>query len=524
MKRYITLATAACMAAATMAQNVVDAARFGSTEINGTARYRSMAGAFGALGGDPSCMSDNPAGLGIYRGTSLFTFSPQLSFTGTETMGTEKNKESKNSFGVANFAWVASFRTPGCSDLVNFNIGLSMDRKLDTRSKFFSVMDGDQQKFSEGSFGQYLTNQANSYLAGTDNPYDAFNWNNQYTQAPFLSMMAWDIYAIDEDLNDSHRVIDPMSDSTPYQRLFSREDSRFDNFNISAAVNFNDCFYIGASLNIVDFNSTIETEFDEDYTYDYSGSYIAYDNRFETKGSGVGLNLGVLWAPIDNWRIGAAIHTPTWMTMREFYDGSMITDDSRVTDWSTFSDEWKYDFSTPWEYQLSTAYIIGNRGLISVEYDLRDFASMEYSCNKSFGLNDSYFNGANQAVSDYLVSQHTFKVGGEYRITSNISARAGYAYTSSPFEEKALNGTVKEADQNIVYYSTTKPNFQTMDDQYYLSCGAGWRGKVWYADLAYVFHHQAQKAAAYPGDFSTCVMSDIDVNKHNWDLTVGFRF
>ena len=49
------------------AQGEMDAYRFSQTELNGTARSMSMGGAFGALGGDMSVMSHNPAGLGVYR-------------------------------------------------------------------------------------------------------------------------------------------------------------------------------------------------------------------------------------------------------------------------------------------------------------------------------------------------------------------------------------------------------------------------------------------------------------------------
>jgi len=45
--------------------------KISDNDIIGTARYSSMAGAFGALGGDPSAIKDNPAGLGIYRKSEL---------------------------------------------------------------------------------------------------------------------------------------------------------------------------------------------------------------------------------------------------------------------------------------------------------------------------------------------------------------------------------------------------------------------------------------------------------------------
>ena len=55
------------------AQGELDAYRYSQTELNGTARYLGMGGAFGALGGDISSMSSNPAGLGIYRSSEIVT-------------------------------------------------------------------------------------------------------------------------------------------------------------------------------------------------------------------------------------------------------------------------------------------------------------------------------------------------------------------------------------------------------------------------------------------------------------------
>jgi len=48
MKRYILPALMGAMTMPLFGQAVVDAVRFGSSNITGTARYRSMAGAFGA--------------------------------------------------------------------------------------------------------------------------------------------------------------------------------------------------------------------------------------------------------------------------------------------------------------------------------------------------------------------------------------------------------------------------------------------------------------------------------------------
>lgn len=49
------------------AQNVSDALRYSTDNTQGTARFKSMSGAFGALGGDMSALSINPAGAAIFN-------------------------------------------------------------------------------------------------------------------------------------------------------------------------------------------------------------------------------------------------------------------------------------------------------------------------------------------------------------------------------------------------------------------------------------------------------------------------
>src|SRR5674536_391977 len=60
-----------------IAQNVDDALRYSQSFYGGTARFMSMGGAFTALGGDISSLSQNPAGLGVFRSSEI-TLTPQL--------------------------------------------------------------------------------------------------------------------------------------------------------------------------------------------------------------------------------------------------------------------------------------------------------------------------------------------------------------------------------------------------------------------------------------------------------------
>jgi len=49
-----------------VSQTVKDVTYFLGSELNGSARYNGMAGAFGALGGDLSAISINPAGSSVF--------------------------------------------------------------------------------------------------------------------------------------------------------------------------------------------------------------------------------------------------------------------------------------------------------------------------------------------------------------------------------------------------------------------------------------------------------------------------
>ena len=70
MKKIATLALT-IVALYTNAQNINDALRFSQTDLGGTARFKAMSGAFGALGGDLSAINVNPAGSSIFANNQL---------------------------------------------------------------------------------------------------------------------------------------------------------------------------------------------------------------------------------------------------------------------------------------------------------------------------------------------------------------------------------------------------------------------------------------------------------------------
>ncbi len=550
MKHLTIILSAVLMATAASAQNVVDASRFSETSLSGTARYRSMGGAFGAVGGDATAMNDNPAGLGIYRGTSEVSFTPQVTTYNTTTKGSSEKDTRETDFSMSNLSYIVSFNTENSSSLVNFNIGVGFNHSEGVNRKYRSYLANPHS-----SFGAYIANQANNYLVNTsqyDNP-GVLESNNPGN----LVEMAYDSYVIDDAYDADGNICgvcsyDQKEGLSNSQSLYVKEKTRMDEYNISAAANWSNMFYGGITLSIVDFNSTVESEYQEDYSK--SSGYTDYYNNLETKGSGVNVKMGLLFKPVDAWRFGLAFHTPTWLFMKDIYDGSMY---SNAPDGHSRTDvyEYKYRFNTPWELQFSTAYILGTRGLISFEYDMKDFSSASYKEDKS---NDQYLlDVTNDVIKDYMQPQHIFKVGGELRATPRFSIRAGYQYRTSPFKKEVMDEwegrswTVYDGrgtwgdDNETLFSSTTKPNYSITDDQHYFCIGCGWKGRGWFIDLAFADQLRKDKIAAFPttdalmyfDNDGNAVLSaknqdgavtanhiDMTSNIMSWDVTVGFKF
>ena len=79
MKKIFGIFIATFAVTTTQAQDINDAMRFAQDNQTGTARFSAMSGAFGALGGDFSAISVNPAGSSVFAnnqvGATLGVFS-----------------------------------------------------------------------------------------------------------------------------------------------------------------------------------------------------------------------------------------------------------------------------------------------------------------------------------------------------------------------------------------------------------------------------------------------------------------
>ena len=110
-------------------QNVDDALRYSQVFYGGTARFMSMGGAFTALGGDLSSLSQNPAGIGVFRASEM-SVTPQLNYINSEA-GFHGNTSSDYlyNFNLGQAGFVSNIVSNKVSTgLIKFNFGYSFNK------------------------------------------------------------------------------------------------------------------------------------------------------------------------------------------------------------------------------------------------------------------------------------------------------------------------------------------------------------------------------------------------------------
>lgn len=130
------------------AQGEMDAFRISQTDLNGTARYLGMSGAFGALGGDISAMTTNPGGLAIYRSSEVVATASFLSIKTQSDWNGSVMDADRVRFNFDNVAYVGHFRTGKDDGILAWNLGVSYNRIKDFNRSYhvngmqaFSVAD-----------------------------------------------------------------------------------------------------------------------------------------------------------------------------------------------------------------------------------------------------------------------------------------------------------------------------------------------------------------------------------------------
>lgn len=470
------------MGLSSFGQNELDALRFSFTENSGSARNMGLGGAFGALGGDLTTLSTNPAGLGVFRGTE-FSFTPSIytAKTTSEHYG-KKAEDIKYNFNLGHIGFAAAYDVKGSNPdipgwrYVNFGFGVNRIANFHGRT----LIEGENWESS------LLTDYV--WHAQNKTP-ENFN--------PFYEALAWETYLIDpSDTVITGEYVSVIPAGSGVRQTHSvTTTGGINEMVISLAGNYDDKFFIGGSIGFPFLNYDMQStyrEVDIDSIPDFQ-SFSLSDN-VSTSGTGVNFKLGMIYRPIEYVRIGAAVHTPTFYSLKESYSRTMNSyfDNGVNHKASTPDGRFDYELTTPMRLIGSLAFVIGQYGLISADYEFVD-----YTENRLRSSSYQFFD-ENEAIQRNFRAQNNLRVGGELRLNP-ISIRAGYAMFGSPYKSG-----VNDAERTA------------------LSFGVGLRDKNYFFDVAYVY-------SMYDEDYYLYEPAIIQATKKTYTsnnilMTLGFRF
>ena len=152
----------------------------------------------------------------------------------------------------------------------------------------------------------------------------------------------------------------------------------------------------------------------------------------------------------------------------------------------------------------SAATVLGQRAIISFDYEYVDYTTAKYSND---GAKNEYLE-TNNAIKAIYKSTHNFRAGAEYRFNSVFCLRGGYAYSASPYTKGEMN---------------EKNDIQT------ISGGLGLNFGVFYADFAYLHKNSKLNGLFYyyetsKGEVIESPEFQTKFKDNEFRLTLGIRF
>ncbi|WP_277467020.1 outer membrane protein transport protein [Parabacteroides sp. PF5-6] len=514
MKRFgiILVALTLCGSVA-FSQGMLEAYRFGQTDLHGTARYMSMGGAFGALGGDISAMSKNPAGLAVYRTSEVVTtMSVTSAQAKTDWLGVSMDK-TKTRFNFDNIAYVGYFPTGRDEGVIGWNAGFAYNR-VKSFHRNYSMRSGGNL---DTSLSDYMA--ARAYGNHKNDLLETTTYNPYNSVSDWLSVLGYEAGFMDAYSNDPESYYSSFNDrgpngpGAPYgiddALLNVYESGAIDKYDLSFGLNISDIVLLGGTFSVTDINYDMSSSYDELFSND---NYLYLDNGLSTDGSGYSFNVGAIVRPTDFLRLGVAYNSPTWYKMTDYYyanAGAYLTwndsEGQHERDWEgetpTNKPYTDYEFRSPDKWIFSIAGIIGQSALISLDYEMTNYKNMKMY--DLYGEETPYYSDVNGDISNNFKMGNTIRLGAEVRVTPQFSVRAGGSFTDSPVKDPFKNNEI------TVYTVGTVPHYTVDKGSSSYTIGFGYRfTPQFYTDLACVLTSYKEDAYAF-----SSIIENTDANQ-----------
>jgi hypothetical protein len=471
-------------------QNVDDALRYSQIFYGGTARFMSMGGAFTALGGDISSLSQNPAGLGVFRSSEL-TLTPQLFHISTEAGFYGRSNDYLYNFNLNQVGLVANLLS-NQNGLVSLNFGYSFNKtnNLNQNILIRGINPGSSMAdfWANSSEGVYF---------------------RDLQDAAGIAYDAWVIDTLTGSGGSSYgTVYSNYGDNPP--SIYGQNVRRLINYEgytgehaFSLGGNYSDKIFFGVTLGVNRLNYTSHYEHLESTDRVLPSGFhdFTYTDHYENTGTGFTVKAGVIVKPIEALRIGIAFHSPTWYRINEYFYEDMSSNFSGGDHYNFSVDPQRYQYAlaTPFRVLVGAGLQLGKMALLSADYEFVDYSTARFS-----NVGDNYdYSEKNMEIKNSLRGAHNIRLGGELRF-DKIYLRGGYGYYGKVFREG-------EDNANLDYNS--------------FSGGLGFREKRVSVDFGFTTYNYNQSYFLYPLDNSyDPAVASLNTNKNMFTLTLGYKF
>lgn len=435
------------------AQNSTDVLRYSLDNTQGTARFQSMGGAFGALGGDLSALNVNPAGSAVFN-NSLFTVSgTAYQRENSSTYFNTRNKMEEHYIDINQAGGVLILKSSGNSNwkkialAINYDIASNFENEIFTSGTSPQGIDNYFLDFAQDATLGSISRQQGEYLE--DAYLDIGAQQGFSDQQAFLGYYGGIIDPIDE-IDENTQYIRNAEYTSVNQELLKNTAGYNSKLTLNIASQYQDNLYFGASLN---FHNVLYEEYKEFTETGYNSTspiqQTTFDSFLHSEGNGISLNIGAIAKLNKNVRIGGSYQSPTWYRLTDEFsqriNSDLADEDINFINFNVINLFDTYTIKTPSKLIGSLALIFGKDGLLSFDYGYQDMSQAELR-----PTNDSNFAIENENISNNLNAVSTIKVGGEYRI-SKVSLRAGYRYEQSPYADNNLAGELTGYSAGIGY-------------------------------------------------------------------------
>ncbi len=428
MKHYFKAILLLFFVTSVNAQTFQDILRYSTSDLNGTARYTAMGGAFGALGGNFSALQNNPAAGSVFEHTqfSITTSSIRNQTNATYFGSSYETKNRDSEFDQVGFALILknTEQSPWSK------VGFAFDYQKTANFNHIFEAEG----YNTTGVDQYFLNNAQGFelsnfqLRLNENESDLYSFLGENVgfdaQQGFLGNESKIIKPNTDEATNTVYIsnVSPAVDGY-FQEYVTQRSGGIKKYTFNFSGEYLNKYHVGININ----SHKLEYREINDF---YEGNYaesstlneFRFNNEFLSFGEGISFQLGGIAKLSKQIRVGLSYESPTWFSISEettqfvaSNDGNNITVEPDVINIYP-----EYRFKTPSKYSGSFAYVFGQKGLISVDYTQVNYDKAQFD-----EPNDDFLNQENEVIIENVNAAGILRVGGEYRF-GNYSIRAGY--------------------------------------------------------------------------------------------------